>query len=103
MFRNADAVGLGTEAAPAQDVFKAVAVVTRRFALPQPENVGETECDRDERDAEGSRQRRFYDDNEEEEQRDARTHSPDKPPEKPPFQTPSAAFRVGRGVRVAEA
>ena len=96
-------MNFGTEAASGQEIFKAVAVITGRFALPQSENVGEADKQRHERHEERDGQRRVHDDEQNKEQRDARADAANEPPEKTAFQAPGAAFGVGRGVGIGQA
>ena len=95
--------GLGAETASRRQVFKTVTVVTGWFALPQREDVGEADQHRheggDKRHGEGY----VKDDQQDEKNDDARADAGDEPPKETAFQTPGAAFGIGRGIGVGQA
>ena len=84
-------------------MFKTIAVVAGRLALPESEDVGEANTDRHERDEKGRQQRGVHHHEQDEEHGDAHADTAHEPPEQAAFQTPGAAFGIGRGVGVGEA
>ena len=98
----ASRAGFGTKAAAGRDVFKNIPVVTGRLALPQSEDVSEANQNRHERHEAGHEKRRTHDDEQHEEQGDARADAADQPPEQAAFQSPSAPFGIGCGIRIGQ-
>ncbi len=84
-------------------MFKTIAVVAGRLALPESEDVGEADTDRHERDEEGCQQGGVHHDEQDEEHRDGHADTAHEPPEQAAFETPGAAFGIGRGVGIGEA
>src|SRR5271165_4664068 len=84
-------------------MFKTIAVVAGRLALPESEDVGEADTDRHERDEEGCQQGGVHHDEQDEEHRDGHADTAHQPPEQAAFETPGAAFGIGRGVGIGEA
>ena len=84
-------------------MFKTIAVVAGRLALPESEDVGEADTDRHERDEEGCQQGGVHHDEQDEEHRDGHADAAHEPPEQAAFETPGAAFGIGRGVGIGEA
>ena len=76
--------------------------ITGRLALPEAEDVGEAKAERRERDEEGRQQRGFDHHQQDEEHGDGHADTAHEPPEQATFETPGAAFGIGRGVGVGE-
>ncbi len=84
-------------------MFKTIAVVAGRLALPKSEDVGEADTDRQERDEEGRQQRSIHHHEQDEEHGDGHADTAHEPPEQATVETPGAAFGIGRRVGVSEA
>jgi len=83
-------------------MFKTIAVVAGRLALPESEDVGEAKAEGHECDEEGGQQRRFNHHQQDEEHSDGHADTAHEPPEQAAFQTPGATFGIGRGVGIGE-
>ena len=83
-------------------MFKTIAVVAGRLALPETEDVGEADTDRHEGGEEGCQQGVVHHDQQDKEHGDGHPDTAHEPPEQAAFETPGAAFGIGRGVGVGE-
>jgi len=81
MFWKAGGVGIRGEAGAQQEGLQEVAVVPRRFALPQTQDVPEHQQKRDDRDPEGGEEGGFHANEEAKEDGDTGTDPPDQPPD----------------------
>ena len=98
----AGTVGFWAETTSIEDVFKDVAVVTGRLALPQSEDIGETNQHRHDRRKEGNEERRTDNHEQNKEHRDARADAANEPPKQIAFQTPCPAFGIGRSIGIGQ-
>ena len=102
MFGDHGLIIFRAETVLADDVFEDVAVVAGRFALPQSEDVGETERHRHEPGEERGQERFAEDDEQDKEQGDARADAADEPPKETAFQAPGLALGIGCGIGVGQ-
>ena len=84
-------------------MLETIAVVSGRLALPESEDVSETEADRHERGEKGGEQRGVHHHEQDKKHGDGDADTAHEPPKQTAFQTPSAAFGIGRGIGVSEA
>lgn len=96
------ASGLRTETTPVEKIFEAVAVVARRLSLSQPEDVGQTEQNWDERDAKRGEQTRLEADDEHEEQGDSCPDTTNEIPEEVSLQSPRPSLGIGSSIGVSQ-
>lgn len=98
-----DSLNLGSEAAAGKPTLETIAVVAGRLALPESEDVGEANTERHERGEKSRQQRSVHHHQQDEEHGDGHADTAYEPPEQAAFETPSAAFGIGGGVRIGEA
>jgi len=103
MFAQVDGLNFGGETAARKPMFKTIAVVAGRLALPESEDVGEANTERRERGKKGRQQRGVQHHQQDEEHGDGHADTTHEPPEQAAFESPGAAFGIGRGVGVGEA
>src|SRR6058998_1109630 len=101
MLGNARSIGIRTEPAFARHMFEPITVVAGGLSLSQSEDVSQAKPQREESNSKRDGQRPFEWDQQNEEDSDGRADAAHEPPEKTAFQTPGAAFGIGRGVGVS--
>ena len=94
--------GLRTETASGRQVFKTVAVVAGRLALPQCEDIGKANRHRHKRGDEGHGEGLVKHDQQDKEHDDARTDAADEPPKEVAFQSPRPALGIGCRVGIGQ-